>query len=231
MIRFILPAVLPLLVTAATLAGSAWNRSSGRGPTVLTDRELPLRNASDDNSGLSLSIEYPHALGGEQRWLTGDKLAALGFDTSVDPGSPDADAHYRRELGRLVYVALEHDGPAWRARAIEVERNIRQWSRDEDVRKQVEASSRLVPVDADLDPAVLEGRYPNARTHLITRAVMRVYRYSEANQRARLTGALQLLPDTLYVPSQIAEHLRGRSYRVRVRYGRRYEPWIEGVEP
>jgi hypothetical protein len=232
MIRDVVPALaLPVIVTSITLASVAWNRSGGREPIVLTERELRLRTASDDNSGLSVSIEHSRALSGEEQWLTADKLAALGFDTSVDPASPDAGAHYRRELGRLVYVALEHDGPAWRARAIDVERNIRQWSREEDVRKHVEASPRLVPVDADLDPAVLDGRYPNARTHLITRAVLRVYLSSEGNQRARLTGAVTLLPDTLYVPPHIAEHLRGRSYRLSVRYGRRYEPWIVGVEP
>jgi hypothetical protein len=232
MIRQILPAVLlPLLLTGVTIASAAWNRAGGRGPIVLSDRELPLRFSSADNSGQSVWIRHQYSWGEEQAWLDAGKLAALGFDTSVDPASPDADAHYRRELRRVAFVALEFDGPAWQARAVEYERNLRQWSPDADVRKQVDASSRLVPVDVALDPALLEARYPNPRTYMITRGVVRIFIHTPKDGRPRLTGSLQLAPDSLYIPRDIARRLATPSYRLSVRYGRRHEPWIEGAEP
>jgi hypothetical protein len=231
MIRFILPAVLPLLVTTVTLAGSAWNRSSGRAPMVLTDRELPLRYASADNSSQSVWIRHQYSWGEQIAWLNADKLASLGFDTSVDPTSPDADAHYRRALRRVAYIALELDGPAWQAWASDYERNLRQWTPDADARKQVAASSRLVPVDAHVDAATLEARYPNARTHLITRGIVRILIYTPKDSRARLSGSVELAPDSLYVPPEIAPQLDSTPYRLSVRYGRRHEPWIAGVEP
>lgn len=232
MIRQILPAMLlPLLVTGFTVASAAWNRAGGREPIVLSERELPLRYASADNSGRSVWIRHQYAWGEEQPWLDAATLAALGFDTSMDPASPDAEAHYRRELRRVAFVALEFDGPAWQARAVEYERNLRQWTPDADVRKQLDASSRLVPVDVDLDPAVLEARYPNPRTHLIARGVVRISLHAPPQERPRLTGSIDLAPDSLYVPSHAAERLSAPSYRLSVKYGRRYEPWIAGAEP
>jgi len=232
MIRRTLPAMLlPLLVTGFTVASAAWNRSGGREAIVLSQRELPLRYSSADNSGQSVSLRYQYNWGEEQPWLDAAKLASLGFDTALDPASPDADAHYRRALRRVVFVALEFDGPAWRARAPEFERELQRYRPDADVRNQVEAGSRLVAVDADLDPEALEARYPNPRTHLIARGVVRIYAYTPKDARPRLTGSIELAPDSLYVPPDIGPRLAAPSYRLSVRYGRRHEPWIAGVEP
>jgi hypothetical protein len=231
MTRFVLPALLPILVTAVTLASAAWNRSAGRGPTMLTERELVRQSASDDNSGQSVWLQHQYAWGDEMAWLNAEKLASLGFDTSVDPRSPDAGPHYRRALRRVAYLALELDGPAWQAWASEYERNLRQWTPDADPKKQVADSSRLVPVDASLDAATLEARYPNPRTHLITRGAVRILVHTLKDAPARLSGSVDLAPDSLYVPPDVARQLRSPRYRLSVRYGRRYEPWIAGVEP
>lgn len=231
MTRYILPAVLPLLVTGITIAGAAWNRSSGRAPVVLSERELPLRYASDDNSGQSVWIRHQYTWGEAISWLNVEKLTSLGFDTSVEPASPDAAAHYGRALRRVAFIALEFNGPAWQAWASEYARNLKQWTPDADVERQLANSSRLVPVDVDLDAATLEARYPDARTHLITRGLVRVAIYTPKDGRSRLSGSIELAPDSLYVPPDIAASLRSPSYRLSVRYGRRHEPWITGVEP
>jgi hypothetical protein len=233
MIRRILAAVvLPLLVTAVTVAGVAWNRSGGRDPIVLSGRELPLRVPSDENTGRSLWIRHEGTWWGGEPWLNPAKLASLGFDTALDPASPDAAAHYGRALRRTVFVALELDGPAWQAWARAFEQNRRRWTPDADTRGTVDYSSRLVPVDAERDPGTLEARYPDPSTHLITRAIVRLVIETPEGGRPRLTGVIeQLAPSALHVPRHLAEGLRSGLYRVRVRYGRRYEPWILGVEP
>ena len=231
MIRRTVPAaLLPVLVTVSTLAGAAWNRSGGRGPTMLTHRELPMRFASDENSGQSLAIRHGDA-GLMRAWLTREKLASLGFDTAVDAASPDADAHYARALPRTAYLVLEFDGPAWQSWAREYAANTRRWNPDADTARILDESSRLVAVDAGLDAATLEARYPNPQTHLITRGVIDVF-VDHIGGRPHLAGVLQAIaPRTLYVPREFAARLTAKPYTVSVRYGRRYEPWIVGVEP
>jgi hypothetical protein len=233
MIRRVLPAVLlPLLVTSVTLAAVAWNRSGGRGPTVLSDRELPLRFVSAENTGRTVSINHQATWWGGETWLTAAKLASLGFDTSVDPRSPDAEAHYGRALRRTVYVALELDGPSWQSWARAYDENTRRWNPAADNTRLLDESSRLVTVDAESDAATLEARYPDAKTHVITRAVIRLVIDRPQGGQPQLTGLVeQIAPRTLYVPRHVSARLATKPYLLRVRYGRRYEPWIVGVEP
>lgn len=233
MILRILPAVvLPLLVTGVTLGGVARNRSAGRAPIVLSQRELPLRSISDDNTGRTLSIQHQSTWWSGPPWLSADKLASLGFDTSVDPRSPGAEAHYRRALRRIVYVALELDGPAWQAWARAYDENTKRWSPGADNTRLLEDSSRLVAVDAAADPAALEARYRDPARHVITRGVVRVFVDRPQGGQPRLSGMVEeIAPSTLYVPHHLSARLGSKPYRVSVRYGRRYEPWIVGVEP
>jgi hypothetical protein len=232
MIRRLLPAVvLPVLVTGVTLAGVAWNRSGGRAAIVLSHRELPLRSISDDNTGRTLSIHHQSPWWSGPGWLGAEKLASLGFDTSVDARSPGAEAHYRRALRRIVYVALELDGPAWQAWARTYDENTKRWSPGADNTRLLEDSARLVAVDAAADAATLEAKYPDPATHVITRGVVRLFIDHPEGGEPRLSGmAEQIAPSTLYVPHHLAAPLGSKPYRVRVRYGRRYEPWIVGVE-
>jgi hypothetical protein len=232
MIRRIIPAaLLPLLMSGVTLATVAWNRSGGRGPIVLSDRELRRGFESDENTGRSFMIQYGSAWEANT-WLTAGKLASLGFDTRLDPASPDADAHYARALPRIVYVALELDGPAWQAWALVYEENSKRWSKDAEIARALKESSRLVPVDAESDVTNLERRYPDPQTHLITRGVVRLFVDKPQGGRPRLTGAVtEIKPDALNVPRELAATLRSKTYRVSVRYGRRYVPWISGIEP
>jgi hypothetical protein len=230
--RMVPAALLPLLVTGITVAGVAWNRSAGRDAIVLSEREVPRRFVSDENTGRSVWIRHESAWWDSASWLNADKLSSLGFDTTLDPTSPDAEAHYRRALRRTVYVALELDGPAWQAWARDHQDNAKRWNPDGDNTRVLQQSSRLVVVDAESDVVILEARYPNARTHLITRGVVRLVLDRPQGGRPRLAGMVErIAPDTLHVPRHLAGRLGSPPYRVSVRYGRRYEPWIVGVEP
>jgi hypothetical protein len=228
----LLAVLLPLGVTGGTLATVSWNRSGGRDAIVLSDRELALRSPSDENSGRSMWIRHQGGWWGGEAWLTPAKLASLGFDTTVDAASPDAEAHYRRALRRDVFVALELDGPAWHAWVRTYEENMPQWSPEGEMKRTFEEGSRLVPVDAALEAATLAAKYPDAGTHLIARGVVRVMLHTPGGERPRISGVVEALtPDTLHMPAHLGKRLGARPYRVSVRYGRRYEPWIVGVEP
>ena len=88
-----------------------------------------------------------------------------------------------------------------------------------------------VPLRVASDAAVLEARYPDPATHVITRGVVRLFIDHPEGGEPRLSGMVeQIAPSTLSVPRHLAAPLGSKPYRVRVRYGRRYEPWIVGVE-
>lgn len=232
MTRHLVPAfVLPIALTAVTLAGVAWNRSGGTGDTVLSRRELSPSPTSEDNTSRSLRIHHQPSWRGGEDWLTLEKLAALGFDTTLDPASPDADRRYHRALPREVFVALELDGPAWQAWLREEARDVPAAAPRPDGYRAATAGSRLVPVDAALDAAILEATYPDRRTHLITRGVIRLLLFAPATQRPTLSGAVErITPSELHVPARLAPRLAPAFSRVTVRYGRRYEPWIVTIE-
>ena len=122
-------------------------------------------------------------------------------------------------MPRQAFIALELNGPAFRALPVERER---------------ERTSRLVAIDIDPDASVLAQRYPDARTHLISAGVVRV----PAGAPYAEGIILSLEPPRIHVPRELAVQLprydprEGRvpaRFDVEVRYGRNDEPWVTGV--
>jgi hypothetical protein len=110
--------------------------------------------------------------------------------------------------------------------------------------------SRLVPVDVGTDPAALRKRYSD-RTRFIVAPAIAELRLIQARNgaRARLAGRVTaVLPSDLYVAKpyralldklQAADKGSGGPwlrmghdprYRVTLKYGSRFEPWIDKVE-
>jgi hypothetical protein len=236
--------VMPVAFTAAVLGGVSWNRSAGRGPTVLTERELWLNPRSDDNSVTTMSIQWVEDIRGES-WLDRMKLAALGFESDVDPDAPEAETYYARQVPRRAYIAFEYDGPAWEKLFARREAEARETQTDRGVTESLkllrERASRLVPVDAGLDVDALARRYPDAQRYLIAAGVVRLIRIRPEKEPALLTGSVgEIDPRTVHVPRDVAARipLAGSSrwdpdsrlrYRVEVWYGRRFEPWITSI--
>jgi hypothetical protein len=201
---FIIALLLPIWVTVATLGSVSRNRGGGREPIVLGDREVFLRRGVADNTTASARIA----------WQPSASMAAR-----MMPRAPDYDRRALRSLSRRAYVALEFNGPAFRALPMERER---------------EQATRLVAIDIDREAAVLEARYPNPRTHLISPAIVRVPRgasYAEAI-------VVNLDPAQIHVPPEFAVRFPGyephggraiRPFEFEVRYGRNYEPWVTAV--
>ncbi len=193
---FIVALLVPVWVTGAMLASVSRNRSGGRDPIVLSEREVYVSPRNDDHTTATV-------------WLT--------WHTPVvpDPRRLQQD----RRLPRQAFVALELDGPAFRALPIERER---------------ERTSRLVVVDIAPDADTLARRYPNARTHLISAGTVRVP--ADAAYRDGIVVSLE--PQRIHVPREWAALLprydprEGRvtqRFEVEIRYGLNYEPWITAI--
>lgn len=228
----VIPFALPILFTAITLVLVMVNRSGGRGPTRLSEREAGLSSFNDDNSAANLRLVWHSVPGTADTWLNREKLRELGFDTSVDPSSPEAPRRYGRALPRDVFVAFElQENPV----AIEPAGPARGGP-----------LSRLAPVDAARDAETLEARYPDPATHLIAQGAVRPTLQGQPSGPYFVTGwIMNVNPSRIHVPPSLAQNLRRNpfgaerdpgttrppqdSFTVSVNYGTRWEPWVTEV--
>jgi hypothetical protein len=116
---FLAALLLPLAITAVTLGSVAWNRSAGRGPIVLTEREVHATTPGDDNTTASLWLEWqtprqPREQHAERALRQGFVALALQEVPPRDRGSrlvlvdADRDAatlHRRYPDGRIHIIA------------------------------------------------------------------------------------------------------------------------------
>lgn len=226
---------------ALALGGAAWNmRGEPQAVLELTERELELPPATPENTALALRLRWTDpqrvrppspglaAPAGTTSWFDRLKLEEVGFDC----GLPLDDAHearYRAMPPRRVYAVLEYDGEAWRS----YERSIVAAGGDASLR------SRLVVVDAGLDPAVLRARWPDWHRAIVVPATAVLVVERRGGRRLALHGRIaEVYPSQLNVPRPVNQVLaplqrsagdpaRGR-FRVKVAWGRR-DPWIIGV--
>ena len=223
---------LPMLYTVAALALVALNRSGGREPIELSSREASVSIRNDDDSAARLFLAWHAGPLERDTWFGRDKLRELGFDVSLDPQAADAERHYRFALPRQAFVAFELDGPAWQA--IQAE----SYPETPALREEfLRFASRLVPVDAARDAGTLAARYPDARTHLIAAAVVRLSRVAPPMETPFLAGMVTTVdPGRIHVPRELASRIPGPGsraapgYSVRLRYGSRWAPFVVGVQ-
>lgn len=232
----------------------AWHNRTGTIETdiTLTERELELSsNLSNDDSGVTLSLRWtePRRTLFRQvpRWLDQNILRQLGFDTSVAPSDGNAAEFYGRQRPRQVFVALEYDGPAWRKLLSELEQEARDHPEVFSSRLPpylLEPQTHLIAVDASTDASRLRGRHPDRHSTIILPAVVRIAVQpsdptapEEVQRPGHVFGTLQEIPTAIHVPKPFSDLFRrmpkDRSkwhYRVHLRFGASFEPWIAGVE-
>ena len=251
-------ALILVVTNAVVLIGVAYNRM---GPPesvlALTEREFNSqwsRMGDDENSGMSVDLlvrtelapdrrrgesegweaVQPGGFGWAAAWFDQEKLAALGFDLSVAPGTPKGERHYDRMLEKEVFLVLELDGAA-RSRALQYARDqvahLEQQARDgsddkeaarrldsarKDLRHEEQDGSRLFVIDAGLDEDQLRRQYPDRTHYALVRGNVRpevVYIQKSAKLYGRVTA---LLCQSIHVPLQFRssfaaanlEHLR-----------------------
>ena len=209
-----------LVANAFVLFHAQTNRSgSSDSELVLSERELtqiPMPN--DDDSGIGLQMQWTSPfVRDEAGFLDGGKLRRLGFNLNQDAEQP-----------RRVYAAIEYAGPAWAAFVAK--------RRESDTLGQLEPNrmSQLVPIDADLDPAPLRAKYPDRSKILVMPAVVSISGNTRNN--ARIQGRIFPANRDIHVPRPFADQIRklGRNdshFRIRLRFGKSFEPWVVGVEP
>ncbi len=116
-------------------------------------------------------------------------------------------------------------------------------------------ASQLFPVDVGLDPGVLRSRYPDRRRYALVPAVVNLMvRYGESPNtgNAKVSGSISdILCDQVTIPlslqGQLVEFLRkpgvswseyysnektavkSPRYTAVIKFGKRYEPWVESV--
>ncbi|NJC89239.1 MAG: DUF4824 family protein [Desulfuromonas sp.] len=120
------------------------------------------------------------------------------------------------------------------------------------------AGSRLFAVDAGGDAEALRTRYPDRARYLIAPAEVRAVvawtdKHESEKPERRIHGMIErILIDTVHLPRQFHAPLEGipererlhiyggyyddevparAHYQVQIAFGRRYEPWVESIEP
>ena len=231
---------------------------------TLTRRELwhLHRPASDDDSGVTLRLNWtdpnsffpPVSTDNPLIWLDRSKLTALGFDCRMDPSSKDAGSFYQRQQPRQVYAAFEFNGRTWRAWvASNARAAAEQKSEQKDPARvfpymgNTKDQSRLIAIDADLNPDTLRARHPDRQSVIIVPAVVAMsLDYYSGNPNPprppRILGRIQQIQTSIHVPRPYSDGFRNPhideqgpdnpdgTYRVKLRYGASHEPWVAGVE-
>jgi hypothetical protein len=229
MIRLAAAALLLLATIGTLVAVAAWNRRVEVQAIELTERELgfPWAGSRDGareiEPNLRLRLQWqPRSDPQDARlWLTDDRLRALGFETAIPAGAPEAEAHYGRSLPRIAWVALELDGPAWR----DMERRLAISAERFDPNQY----SRLVPVDADPDREALVRRHTGEPVIVLPAVVRMRYRLDPTRGPSVWATVESLALADLSVPLGLRNPLRAPHYRVRLAVGRLGLPWIASV--
>jgi hypothetical protein len=151
-----------------------------------------------------------------------------------------------------VFVALEYDGAAWRAWVETYEHALAEQRAQAQFKNLADNGlygSHLIAIDADLDPLKLRARCPDRSTVVILPAVVAVtvepfpYPGSKLDPKSvQVRGRIQQLPSSIHVPRPFSDEFRRLNqhqggawnkdllYRMHLRYGASFEPWITGVE-
>lgn len=180
-----------------------------------------------------------------------DPSARLEYEKAL-PRKAFAVLEYEGEAWRAWIAEAEKD----RARiAAQIERqeatqkDLQQ--ADQELDRLRRTDSRLIAVDVGLNPAALHGQYPDRAKYIIAPAEVRLTMVEERTEKsgarkpAHLRGVISsILVNYITVPTELRNALgfvrldRSPSsgpheprYRVTVKYGRRYEPWIEAIHP
>jgi hypothetical protein len=231
----LLAATAVLVSNGAALLHVRSNRAAAEAEVVLTERELPREVQEQDDTGVSLRLDWGFRSGMRlEDWLNRAKLRELGFDTTAEPG----DGRYDSAPARLVFVALEYDGPAWRKYLSDYDDWTKRWmysSSPAIAQEQAEqvrnSAGRLIPIDAAQGAATLRARHPDASRILIVGAKIHVTYVDSGAARQVLTGRLEPLIRQVHVPRPVSRQFAASPprYLVHLRFGAHREPWVESI--
>jgi hypothetical protein len=235
-------ALLILLANAVALTGVYLNRNGeAESRLTLTQRELGMpwsAAVNKENSGLSLGLNWRVAdssvndyyagygnSGGAPEWLDANRMAALGFETTVAAEDSAGRRGIKRALPREVLLVLELAGPAWqqaleRARQNSARNEAARMANvdskefaekakraHEQLQREENYNSRLFVIDAGLDRAALRAQYPDRSRYMILKGTLRP-RLVTQDKKTRVSGYISALAVTqINVPHALRPQL------------------------
>jgi len=238
--------LLVVIANAVVLGGVQYNRSGTPEATVeLTERELHVGYAHDENSRVSLSLNW-NRMADRSEWFDRKRLEELGYDLSAMTDADEgAGRRYRSGQESKAYVVLEYDGAAWQAWLADERQKLEKMQSEVEsgkvTAKTLESAqkrlvwnkanaSRLLAVDVGRNPEALRQRYTDRSRYIITPALVRLnYRYpvkekGVVKEPARYYGSIsRILTDSIHVPGDMQTPLaalqkRSSKYRSPVYY-------------
>ncbi len=207
---------------------------------------------------VSADEEYPTWYQGLV-WLEPSQLADLGFEVPSDLESEEGRQRAQRQPSRRAWVVLEYDGPAYQAelehareelaRAEELaaanpgdrEFETRLSTARHAMDREEKFETRLFVVDVGRDEAALRAKYPDRQQYAIVNGRLRAIVDHRSGRRRMIVGVDDLDVDAIRVPhtyralvEPIAQFRQGYYEReprfsATVKFGRRFEPWIEDL--
>jgi hypothetical protein len=232
-IRRVLP--LAALVAAANLVMlvlAQANRSVPVDTFRLTERELSREVTTDRDSAVRLRLVYQDSVNW-QIMRNEPTMIALGFTCRQRNASGVGSGTCG--LARRAFAALEYDGHAWQAVAAR--------RPEVDHLDFARSGSRLVMIDASLDPLALRRAHPE-RNVIILPATARAWLTTDVRNSsggAAITGSVTLLTTSLVTSAQDRRRLQAfppspygyngpPRFTVDLKVGGRHEPWIQDVQ-
>jgi hypothetical protein len=198
--------------------------------------------------------------GATAAWLDRGKLSELGFDVAQPATTPADRRHQERLRSKVVYLVLELAGPAYQAalaaareRAEKRKADALAQPGDAKLKAQADFSekqlfqeeheaSRLIAVDAGLDAKALRAKYADRARYAIVHGRVRPMLEGGGAHVGGYIAAV--INDGVNVPLGMRKAFEGvppRAYEFGARYagpeieatvafGKRFEPWLVGVE-
>lgn len=221
--------------------------------------KLPYSMQKENNS-ISLKLTYRtiNKLNNshQDNWLNIVKLKELGFDTNKYLNSIQSIGTQTKE----VFIVLENDGESYEKSLKSTEESLAEkealYNANKDnkskqrgyenaknnlTREQI-SQSRLFAIDAGLDYKKLRQKYANKTNYIIVKGLVKPFK--EHKQKILYGYIQQLNIQTMHLPYKFKRVLKGvkpinnykytqnnsPKYKVEVKYGSRYEPWITNVK-
>jgi len=255
---FILGFVLLICTNIFVLSGVFYNRAKGPVTLIeLTERELKMPyHTNDENSGLSLRLKW-RTLGSGNRfsfyryrkgltWFNEEKLKELGFDLENTNKFDRNSKWYKEHLPKNAFIVLEYDGKNYNEVVERAKENIEKVEKkakkraETQLKDELESESRLFAIDAGLDANKLLEKYSDQNHFIIVLGEVKMsYNYrAKTNKFGGYISRINV--ENIHVPlkfrkifDSVLEKKKSKipRYKIGLAYGKRFEPWIQSVQP
>ena len=257
---YILGFSLIFIVNIIIFSGVIYNRSKKPVFLIeLTERELqmPYRK-NDENSGLSLKLKWRTI--NNTKWFNEEKLKELSFEIKKYADRVEYKKYRKTSVPKKVFIVLEYDGKPYNeavknaeiklekeANAIKagIENNNNDFNNaKKDLKDVKKHRTRLYAINVGFDADILREKYNEPGKFIIVPGTAKI-RYNYIDDKKEAYGYVSgISVDNIHVPLQFRKTFdslpkKNRSsrykpipprYKVKLAYGKRFEPWIQSVQ-